>query len=49
MSSVLFWAPLLRFGIGLPEKTQVAPAGSPEHDPNDIDSGIMPVGVTVIV
>jgi hypothetical protein len=49
ITSVLLWAPLLRFGMGLLEKVQEAPAGRPEHDPSDTDCGMMPVGVTVTV
>jgi hypothetical protein len=40
---------LLRLGMGFPENVHAAPAGKPVHDPSETDSGMIPVGVTVIV
>ncbi len=42
-------APLLRLGIGLLVKLQVAPVGSPEHAKETVSGNPAPVGVTVTV
>ena len=49
MFKVLLWARLLRLGIGFPENAQAAPAGKPVQEPSETDSGMTPVGVTVMV